>query len=102
MTREEIIIGLEDIHAVACGLDGTQCFINGIGIWQLSELIQGAVGLLKAQEAAVRCKNCIYAPTINAIPPEWLLQKSKQPLTTDGNPFEYVLGEWQDEQEANP
>lgn len=32
--------------------------------------------------------------TIDAIPVEWLLQKSKQPLTTDGNPFEYVLLEW--------
>lgn len=66
MTREEIIQGLEDIHAVACGLDGNQCYINGIGIRQLSELIKGAVEMLKAQEAVdavpvVRCRDCKYA-----------------------------------------
>lgn len=50
MTREEIIKGLNDLHAVACGLDDSQCYVNGIGIRQLRALIDDATALLKAQE----------------------------------------------------
>ncbi len=47
MTREEIIKRLNDLHAVACGLDGTQCYVNGIGIRQLRELIVDATRCLQ-------------------------------------------------------
>ena len=53
MTREEIIKGLNDLHAVASGLDDSQCYVNGIGIRQLRALIDDATALLKAQEPRV-------------------------------------------------
>ncbi len=40
------------------------------------------------------------APTIDAIPVEWLREKMLKPQMTDGNPFGFVLAEWLDEQEA--
>ncbi len=40
------------------------------------------------------------APTIDAIPVEWLREKMREPQMTDGNPFGFVLDEWLDEQEA--
>lgn len=40
------IEGLNDLHAVACGLDGTQCYVNGIGIRQLRTLTQDTTSLL--------------------------------------------------------
>ena len=53
MSREEVIAGLNDIHGVASGLGGDQCYLNGIGIKQLQALIDGATELLKAQEPKV-------------------------------------------------
>ena len=50
VTREEVIKGLNDIHAVACGLGDDECYLNSIGIKQLQTLINGATALLKAQE----------------------------------------------------
>lgn len=38
------------------------------------------------------------APTIHAIPVEWLREKMKTPCMTCANPFDYVLVAWQDEQ----
>lgn len=40
------------------------------------------------------------APTIDAIPVEWLREKMLMPQMTDGNPFGFVLAEWLEEQEA--
>ena len=51
--RGEVIKGLNDIHAVACGLDNDQCFLNGISVWQLQTLIDAATELLKGQEPRV-------------------------------------------------
>lgn len=50
MSREEVIAGLNDLHGVASGLGGDQCYLNGIGIKQLQALIDGATELLKAEE----------------------------------------------------
>ena len=44
--QKSVIEKLNNLHAVACGLDGTQCYINGIGIRQLRELIRDATTLL--------------------------------------------------------
>ena len=52
-TREQVIEGLNDIHAVACGLGDDQCYLNSIGIKQLQTLINDATELLKAQEPQV-------------------------------------------------
>lgn len=41
-----------------------------------------------------------HAPTVDAIPVEWLREKMKTPLITSANPFDYVLDAW--EQENNP
>lgn len=64
--REKVINGLNDIHAVACGLGDDECYLNSIGIKQLQTLINDATELLKAQESAkpvyglgiTRCGNC--------------------------------------------
>lgn len=40
------------------------------------------------------------APTIDAIPVEWLEEKMQKPQMTCANPFGYVLAEWLEEQEA--
>ena len=40
------------------------------------------------------------APTIDAIPVEWMREKMMRPQMTDGNPFGFVLAEWLEEQEA--
>lgn len=40
------------------------------------------------------------APTIDAIPVEWLRDKTQKSRATDANPFGYVLAEWLEEQEA--
>lgn len=40
------------------------------------------------------------APTIDAIPVEWLREKMQKPLITSANPFDYVLEAW--EQDNNP
>lgn len=45
--RKRVIQELNDLHVVACGLDGTQCYVNGIGIKQLRELIGDATKLLR-------------------------------------------------------
>lgn len=50
MTREEIIKGLNDLHAVACGLDDSHCYVNGVGIRQLRALIDDAIKLLQMDE----------------------------------------------------
>lgn len=47
---ENVIRGLNDIHAVACGLGDDECYLNSIGIKQLQTLIDDATELLRAQE----------------------------------------------------
>lgn len=37
-------------------------------------------------------------PAVDAIPVDWLRKKMQKPLITCGNPFDYVLSTWQDEQ----
>ncbi|MBQ8962195.1 MAG: hypothetical protein IJ089_07595 [Clostridia bacterium] len=51
--RENVIEGLNDIHAVACGLGDDECYLNSIGIKQLQTLINDATELLRAQEPQV-------------------------------------------------
>ena len=45
--RQEVIDRLNGLHAVACGLDGTQCYVNGIGIKALRSLIEEATALIR-------------------------------------------------------
>ena len=52
-TREQVIEGLNDIHAVACGMGNDQCYLNSIGIKQLQTLINDATELLRTQEPQV-------------------------------------------------
>ena len=40
------------------------------------------------------------APTIDAIPVEWMKDKMQKPQTTCMNPFGFVLAEWLEEQGA--
>lgn len=47
--RDKVIAGLNNIHAVACGLDVDQCYLNCISIKQLRALIDDATALLKAK-----------------------------------------------------
>jgi hypothetical protein len=47
-----------------------------------------------------RCGLIENAPTVDAIPVEWLREKMLRPQMTDGNPFGFVLAEWLEEQEA--
>lgn len=49
---------------------------------------------------AVGCGLVDAAPTVDAIPVEWLREKMQKPQMTCVNPFGYVLAEWLDEQEA--
>lgn len=42
------------------------------------------------------------APTIDAIPVEWLQEKMKRPLITSANPFDYVLEAWEQENGHSP
>lgn len=51
--RGKVIEGLNDIHAVACGLGDDECYLNSIGIKQLQTLINDATELLRAQEPQV-------------------------------------------------
>jgi len=51
--REKVIEGLNDIHAVACGLGDDECYLNSVGIKQLQTLINGATELLRVQEPQV-------------------------------------------------
>ena len=48
------------------------------------------------------CIDCALAnaPTIDAIPLEWLRDKMQKPRVTVANPFGYVLAEWLEEQEG--
>ena len=48
-TREQVIEGLNGIHAVACGMGNDQCYLNSIGIKQLQTLINDAMELLREQ-----------------------------------------------------
>ena len=41
------------------------------------------------------------APTIDAIPVEWLREMMHKPQMTRGNPFGFVLAEWLEEQEVD-
>ena len=52
-TREQVIEGLNGIHAVACGMGNDQCYLNSIGIKQLQTLINDATKLLMEQEPRV-------------------------------------------------
>ena len=45
--QKSVIEKLNNLRAVACGLDGTQCYVNGIGIRQLRELIVDTTRLLQ-------------------------------------------------------
>jgi hypothetical protein len=49
---------------------------------------------------AVGCGLVDAAPTIDAIPVEWMREKMQKPQMTCANPFGYVLAEWLEEQEA--
>lgn len=40
------------------------------------------------------------APTVDAVPVEWLKERMQKPQTTCANPFGFVLTEWLEEQEA--
>ena len=42
-------------------------------------------------------RNVDDAPTIDAIPVEWLKDKMQKPQTTCMNPFGFVLAEWLEE-----
>lgn len=53
--REKVIEGLNDIHAVACGLGDDECYLNSIGIKQLQTLINDATELLRVQMPRVMC-----------------------------------------------
>jgi len=59
--REKVINGLNDIHAVACGLGEDECYLNSIGIKQLQSLINDATELLKAQEP---CEDAVSKQTV--------------------------------------
>lgn len=55
----------------------------------------------KFPELADRCEiNELVnaAPTVEAIPLEWLNDKMQKPQITCSNPFEFVLAEWLEEQ----
>jgi hypothetical protein len=55
----------------------------------------------KFPELADRCEiNELVnaAPTVEAIPLEWLNDKMQKPQITCGNPFGFVLAEWLEEQ----
>lgn len=43
---KSVIKELNDLHAVACGLDNKQCYVNGIGIKHLRMIIKDATELL--------------------------------------------------------
>lgn len=47
--REQVIEMLNDLHAVACGLDDRQCYVNGMGISRLRALIDEATAVLRAE-----------------------------------------------------
>jgi len=49
---------------------------------------------------AVGCGLLDNAPTVDAIPVEWMREKMQKPQMTCANPFGYVLAEWLEEQEA--
>lgn len=49
---------------------------------------------------AVGCGLVDAAPTVDAIPMEWMREKMQKPQMTCANPFSYVLAEWLEEQEA--
>ncbi|MBQ6123715.1 MAG: hypothetical protein IJI59_18525 [Clostridia bacterium] len=51
--REKVIEGLNDIHAVACGLGDDECYLNSIGIKQLQTLINDATELLRVEDPKV-------------------------------------------------
>lgn len=42
------------------------------------------------------------APTIDAIPVEWLREKMQKPLITSANPFDYVLEAWEQDNKPSP
>jgi hypothetical protein len=42
------------------------------------------------------------APTIDAIPVEWLREKMQKPLITSANPFDYVLEAWEQDNSHSP
>ena len=73
----------------------------------LMETYKGWLPQLTAEEDAGDrngVETCIAvledAPTIDAIPVEWLHEKMQEPLMTSSNPFVYVMAEWEKEQEA--
>lgn len=59
-------------------------------------------GRNKAYGKGVRdaMKDVEDAPTIDAIPVDWLKDKMQKPQTTCMNPFGFVLAEWLEEQGA--
>lgn len=53
MTREEIIKGLQNIHAVTATYKGDQVYIHSMPMKQLTATLNGAVELLKAETPRV-------------------------------------------------
>lgn len=43
-----------------------------------------------------------HAPTVDAIPVEWLRKRMQAPLVTDANPFVYVLEAWEHDNNHSP
>ena len=41
------------------------------------------------------------APTVDAIPVEWLREKAQTPCMSCDNPFDYVLTAWEEENNAD-
>ena len=52
-TREQVIEGLNGIHAVDWGMGNDACYLNSIGIKQLQTLLNDATALLRSQEPRV-------------------------------------------------
>lgn len=53
MTREEIIKGLLDIHAVTANYKGDQVILHSMPMTKLTEILYGAAELLKAEAPRV-------------------------------------------------
>lgn len=64
MTREEIIEGLLDIHAVTANYKGDQVILHSMPMKKLTGILYGAAELLKAQEPRVMSINEVVGPRI--------------------------------------
>ena len=81
----------------------------------MADLISRAAAKFQACNWSVKPNAVIYdgikeviksqldmAPTIDAIPVEWLREKMQKPLITSANPFDYVLEAWEQENGHSP